>query len=243
MKRIVTILTVLSGLILGCFNTTLYGQSENTETRVIEPFKELYVNGYFDVKLVKGDKPSINLVFNGVEKDKVITYVKKDELVIKHKVPFAKGYKVTVVVTYSNIKRIDGNFNAIIRFDDNAIETDKLKVVAGTNAEIIGTIKTLDLKVSSGEGASVRLKGESKYQDVSAFTGGVVNGFLLNTEVTKASASTGGKIHVKATGKIEASVTTGGHLNFIGNPKIKDISKILGGSYNELNESELNLGK
>lgn len=227
-------------LFIGFILLALCGNVYSQEVRVVEQFSKLYVNGYFNVELIKDKKPGIELVFEDVDSDKIITEVKKGELVIKHKYPFTKGYKVTVKVKYTTLEEIDANYNSVIKFSEIPLVLQKLKVSAGTDSEIFGKIDIVDLKVSCHEGSTVQLFGIAKYQDISALTGGIIKNFGLKSEVIKASVSTGGKANVFVTEKMDASVSTGGHLNFMGKPNIKDISTILGGSYKELDESQIN---
>lgn len=63
-------------------STTLLAQ---TEKRSVSPFDGIHVAGHYDVTLTQGSEGTITLSGNQDDLDKIETYIKKGELIIKQK--------------------------------------------------------------------------------------------------------------------------------------------------------------
>lgn len=234
MKRISVSLFVFSFVCMLAINA-----QSKPESRVVNDYSKIYVSGYFNVELVKSDKEFVKLEFNGVESNNIITKVRRGELILKHKYPFSKNYSVKAVIGYKDLSELTAEYNSDITFGKDTLTFDNLEITAGGNSDvnIVATIR--DFEVVITDGATVDLKGSSKYLDLSVATAGIYKGFAFATELADISVSTNAKAHVKVTDKIEGSVSTNGHMNFIGEPKTVKIRTILGGSYVQLDEDDL----
>jgi len=209
------------------------------ESRVVKEYNKIYISGYFNVELVKSDKEFVKLEFNGVESNKIITKVKRGELILKHKYPFSKNYSVKAVIGYKNISELTAEYNSDITFGKDTLTFDKLEITAGGNSNVNIAATVRDFEVVITDGATINLTGSSKYLDLNVATGAIYKGFGFVTELATISVSTNAKAHLKVTDKIEGSVSTNGHMNFIGEPKTVKIRTILGGSYVQLDEDDL----
>jgi hypothetical protein len=75
----------------------------------------------------------------------------------------------------------------------------------------------------------INVKGRSKNQDISIYTGGIFNGKDFITEKTEVSVSAAGEAYIHATEFAEVRIKVGGDVFIYGNPKEVDQTSVLGG--------------
>lgn len=207
------------------------------EDRTVKPFDELKVTGNVLVELTAGDKESISVEIidnkSDLTLDKIVTEVDGKTLKIRMTNLKARKDKIKVLVTYKDLRDISANAGCKV-IVNSLIKGDKLvaKANSGSIIRLKVDLNTIDL--NSSEGGLINISGNVKTQETTVGTGGETHSFNLKSNTAFAKVTTGGKIDLFASNKIDAQVRMGGEINFKGDPK--DVTKkvSLGGSINKL---------
>ena len=91
----------------------------------------------------------------------------------------------------------------------------------------------LDTKYVSGKAVSggyIRLRGKVGDIDLEVTTGGVFEGYELDTEIADVTSASGGRVEIKTSSFLDAKVRFGGKIEYKGDPVKVKTNKIMGGS-------------
>lgn len=207
------------------------------EDRTLKPFDELRVTGNVLVELTAGDKESLSVEIidnkSDLTLDKIVTEVDGKTLKIRMTNLKARKDKIKVLVTYKNIRDISANAGCKV-IVNSLIKGDKLvaKANSGSIIRLKVDLNTIDL--NSSEGGLINISGNVKTQETTVGTGGETHSFNLKSNSAFAKVTTGGKIDLYASDKIDAQVRMGGEINFKGDPKDVNKKISLGGTINKL---------
>ncbi|MFM9952105.1 MAG: head GIN domain-containing protein [Saprospiraceae bacterium] len=221
-------MTLLAGTLL--FLSPLYAQ----DVRKLQPFDEIMVSGNITVLLQKGEEESAVVEANGISEDKISVYVKNGKLKLQLLDGFFyKNATVNIVVTYRSLRLVNGSAGSRIK-SDAVIEADLFSVKAGSGAQVELEIKVNSLSAVASEGAELELSGTTASQNASAATGGQYHALNLQCDQTEVRASTGGKAVVVALKSLDASVNTGGEVEYSGDPEVRNTRNMLAGEIRQI---------
>lgn len=196
----------------------------------LDPFDEISVSGNVNVYLESGNEESVEI---SEKNHKISVEVSRGVLKIKRKKPLKiKEYKdeaIDIKITYRKLRRILGASGSTIS-NSEAIKGDQLKLDfhSGAQGRMLVNVNDLDLSVS--EGAQLKVKGKTVSQSASVSTGAVLSAHRLDSDRTYVKANTGGNANVVANELLEAKASTGGNIDYEGNPRKVKIKDTLGGN-------------
>ena len=196
----------------------------------LDPFDEISVSGNVNVYLESGNEESVEI---SEKNHKISVEVSRGVLKIKRKKPLKiKEYKdeaIDIKITYRKLRRIRGASGSTIS-NSEAIKGDQLKLDfhSGAQGRMLVNVNDLDLSVS--EGAQLKVKGKTVSQSASVSTGAVLSAHRLDSDRTYVKANTGGNANVVANELLEAKASTGGNIDYEGNPRKVKIKDTLGGN-------------
>jgi len=104
------------------------------------------------------------------------------------------------------------------------------KVSVSSGAEIKLALSSKDLQTESSSGGSISLSGKTSKLAVESSSGSDINAEKLNSEVCSVDASSGSRVKVSVSKRIEAHASSGSDIYVNGNPSERDIEKSSGGS-------------
>ncbi len=131
------------------------------------------------------------------------------------------------------IQLIDANEGAVINSDAIIAQTS-LEIRAQEGAKITLELKTTSLDVKSVTGGIITLKGLTEVQSVVLNTGGIYEATTLRSSSATVSSTSGGEANVNATDVLDAKVSLGGDIYYVGSPKSLNTKKSLGGRIKQL---------
>lgn len=223
---VLTSLLVTSCVFDGSFNQVRGNGNVQTENfNITQDFDGVTAGNGWDVYLEKGSEVSVV-----VEADENIIeladiYVKGSTLKIysEHNIRSATSKKV--FVTYvGNLQSIKASSGAdIVTKEVLKGEDLSLNVSSGGSIKAEAIVRNIDTDVSSG--GSIRLAGSSEKLNADVSSGGVINAKELRAKYANASASSGGNIDIRVTDKLRARASSGGDIDYWGNPKEVDKPK------------------
>jgi len=95
-----------------------------------------------------------------------------------------------------------------------------LNVSSGGSIKAEAIVRNIDTGVSSG--GSIRLAGSSEKLDADVSSGGTINAKELRAKYATAKASSGGNMDIRVTDKLYARASSGGDIDYWGNPQEVD---------------------
>lgn len=220
MKKIFLGFSLLMGSIFA------FGQVE----REVGEFSSLKIYDRITVELIESYKDKVEII--GDEDGRIEIINKNGELKIRTKTTqFLRGKDIRVKVYYDDINEIQASQGAKVISDD-IIKTNAIKLTANEGSIIQLELKANQITARGNSGGKLNLEGEAKTQDVIISSGAVFGGKNLEGESITILVTAGGKAEINTSDSVKATVRAGGNVDIYGNPKNRNVKKIIGGNIN-----------
>ncbi|WP_299363673.1 head GIN domain-containing protein [Winogradskyella sp.] len=201
--------------------------AQQTIEKTIGEFKTVKVYDLINLKMKKSDENKV--MISGKNRKDVQVINKNGKLKIRMKLEESyDGNDTDVVLHYTSVEVIDANEGAKVKVED-PIEQFEIDLKTQEGGEITAELNTNYASFRAVTGGIINVSGSSKNQDVSIYTGGIINGETLKTEETEVSINAGGEAYINASEYVEVSIKAGGDVFIYGDPKVVDENRVLGG--------------
>ena len=218
MKNIIFILALFAGLTV---------KAQEPIEKSIGEFTTVKVYDLINLKMIKSAENKV--IISGKNRKDVQVVNKNGKLKIRMKLEESyDGNDTVVVLHYTSVEVIDANEGAKVVVKDT-IEQFEIELRTQEGAEITAELKTSFATVRAVTGGIINVTGQSKNQDVSIYTGGILNGEEFVTEKTDVSVNAAGEAYINATEFVDVRIRAGGDVFIYGNPKKVDESRVFGG--------------
>ncbi len=194
----------------------------------IPAFSNLKVFDLITVNL----KPSNTnkIVITGDDAQDVEYVLSNDLLKVRMKTnKIFNGSKTIIDVYYTDITVLDANEGATITANE-VIKQSQLSIAVQEGARVSAVLDIENLKLRAVTGGIIEARGNTKFQEVTVNTGGVVENEQLVSNHSTVKVQAGGTVHVYATKSVDVNVRAGGDVYVSGNPEKVNKKTLLGGS-------------
>lgn len=187
----------------------------NAQKRAVKSFHSIDVSSGIKVLLTQGDKEELAVAAGDpAYLEYIETTVKDGVLKITRNQDWKfwnqwKNWKVTVYLSYKDLKLIKANSGAHISGSNLSFNNLEVNMSSGAYAELEGT--TTDLSVEASSGAMFK-------------------GYNLTTTKCLAESSSGGGVQVNVSKELSARASSGGSIRYKGEGLIRDIKVGSGGT-------------
>ncbi len=240
-KIILSLLTAL--LVTSCAFDVNFGQMRGngnviTENlQITDNFNEVSAGNGWEVILEKGSEISVIVEADENLVDAAEIYVKNNTLKIYCERNISNATSKKVFVTYvGDLTAINASSGASLT-TEQVLKGDKLSlnVSSGGNIRTEAIVRNIDTDVSSG--GKINITGSTESLDADVSSGGVIYANKLKAKYAVANASSGGTIDLYVTDRLQARASSGGDIDYWGDPKEVDKPKksISGGSVTSKN--------
>lgn len=207
--------------------------AEKTETRNVgKSFNGIDVSSGIDLYIRMGETEEVKIVANNDIIDKIITKVEDGVLKIYVKqnnwFNWQGNEKRKAYVTVKELKSLHASAGSDVK-SENTLKGDELEVSASSGSDLTLDVFYKNLKVDSSSGSDANLSGKVKYLTASSSSGSDLDARNLESVICKVSVSSGSDATVNVSEEIEASASSGGDINYYGNPSVKNIDESSGG--------------
>ena len=224
MKKLALLLTLTCSILF----------AQETITKNLGDFNTLKVYNGLTVEIQKSSTSKIEI--SGKKSDDVT--VKNSNGVLKIRLKFPEGFTsedVKIKLYYnSTINVLDANEGAQISSEE-VLKQQHLEVKVQEGAFINVPIDTKYLVVKSVSGGAISLTGTTQNQTIEATTGGIYEGFDLQSRQATVIAASGARVEVKTSEILDAKVRFGGTIFYKGTPEVLKTKKIIGGTIKNKN--------
>jgi len=192
---------------------------------ISEEFSSVSVSSGWEVFLEKGSEVSVTAEADENLIDGAEVYIQNNTLRIKAEKNINYASSKKIYVTYVN------NLNGIKVSSGGRVTTkEKLKgenldldVSSGGHIRTEAIVRNIDIDVSSG--GSIRLAGSTESLDADVSSGGMIQAEDLKAKFAVAEASSGGAMDIRVTDHLKARASSGGDIDYWGDPKEVDKPK------------------
>ncbi|MBN2166852.1 MAG: DUF2807 domain-containing protein [Marinilabiliaceae bacterium] len=233
---------ILSLLLI--ISTTIIAQQNNQETqnteiiikkekRELGSFTKIKSSKGINVTLIAGNKEYIEVHIKNGEPSDIISELKGKTLYLKMRTKLYNDMAVQVYVTYKQIIELEAGSGSTIDCD-GAVICDRISLITGVDASMDIEIyaKSIEANISASR---ININGECDYQEIKVTTGGVYNASELISKEALIKANTGASANVNVKNKLTAFASTGGVIEYVGNPNKIEKTENVGGKVRPVN--------
>jgi hypothetical protein len=215
---------------LFCFLTLSFVNSLAAQKAIsVESFSEIVLTGRLNVELKIADKEEVIIETKGIEVEDIGVNVKGGVLKINALKAFKnKNIEINITIYHKNLYSISASAGAMVTKGET-LGGDKLDLDVSSGAKISIDVNVKSLEAFTASGASLLLSGKVESGQLTAATGGMIDGKKLEVERAYVVSSTGASILVKAISELDIRANTGGNVTYYGTPVKKTIKKVMAG--------------
>ncbi len=182
---------------------------------------QLYITQENDLSLVvKADENLHNLIR---------TEVRNGVLKISSERNIRRAKSKKVYLSAPNINGIKATSGSDV-ITENTIRTDVFDAHVSSGADARIDVNADTVNSSSSSGADLRIKGKANYYTAKATSGSSIRAYGLESKNADVKVNSGANIDVYVTESLNAKATSGGDIDYRGNPKKIDKKRNSGGS-------------
>jgi len=224
------IATVSTSCMIDGITSVSGNRNVNTETRKInDDFTKVEVGQGIQLYITQDDNLSLVVKADENLHNLIETEVRNGVVKItsKRNIRRAKSKKI-----YLSAPRIDA-IKATSGSDvvtENTLKADIFDVHVSSGADARIDINADTINSSSSSGADLRIKGTANYFTAKATSGSSIRAYSLESKNATVKVNSGADIDVFAVESLTAKASSGGDIDYKGNPKRLDKKKSSGGS-------------
>ncbi len=196
--------------------------------RKVNRFEEISAASGLNVYIRQGEKEAVTVETDNNLQDNIITVVEDNRLRLYVEDKVKDATKFNVYVTFKELKEIAVSSGADLQ-NKKQFNLPDLKMAVSSGASLYLDLSAKHLNCSVSSGASAKLKGDAILFKASASSGGHLNASKLKVQNCQAKASSGANMNLYVLNSLEGRASSGGSIDYSGNPKIKKIKTSSGG--------------
>lgn len=230
--QFIGIFVVLSVLLSSCWflGPSIKGNGNVTEeVRQVGEFNRIKVNRGMNVYITQGSPAKVVVIADSNLHESIETEVDGHVLTVtvNENIRWAKEKKV--MVTVEKLSGLEGSSGANA-FSQAQIMSEDLELNASSGANLKMEVNAKYLKAGCSSGANIYLSGLAKDAELETSSGANLKAGDLKADRCKMQASSGGNVTATVVEKLEAKASSGGNVEYIGEPASIDINTSSGGN-------------
>ena len=190
------------------------------QRNISSDFDAIDVSQGIDVYLTIGNNVTLSLEADENLHDIILTEVKDGTLHIYADKNIWSAKSRKVFVTAKSINEIEASSGAVVR-SENVIKSENFKIRATSGSDVRLELSVIDLTCSTTSGSDARLKGMAQNFTAKSTSGSSIKAKNLETQMCNVKATSGANIYVNVTDKLIAEATSGGNINYYGDPRVE----------------------
>ena len=217
-----------------CFMDGITGIKGNrnvvSEDRTISSdFENIKVQQGINLYITQDNSTEIKVEADENIIDLLITEVQNNELKIYFEKNVYRAKARNVFLSTGNIKKIRASSGASVK-SENTIQTNSLDLDASSGSSMKIYVNAEEVTTEASSGANINVYGKSITFSGRASSGSGIDADELESVDAYTKASSGANINVNVTGKLTAKASSGGDIDYEGNPTSVNKDTSSGGS-------------
>lgn len=204
----------------------------NEDRKVSTDFTRIEASNGLDVYITQD--PQISVVVKADEnlQEIIITEVEDGVLKVYSEKNIWSAKSKKVYVNIQNLSSIKASSGSDLR-SENTIQADMISVNASSGASVRVSVSAKNVTTNSSSGSDIRIAGITDSHTAKASSGSAIRAYELINKNAIAKVSSGAGIDIYASEKIEARASSGGSIDYKGNPKKVNRNTSSGGSISD----------
>lgn len=214
-------LIILLSLTTSCVLTGTKGnQHVVTEERTVTySFDGIDVSQGISVYITQGDEEKITVETDENIQELLKTTVTKNGILkIFFDEPVRNIKTKNVYVTIKNVQLLESSSGSTITAEE-AIHAESIQLKSSSGSSIRVELVSTNTSSKASSGSSIKIIGRTNALDAKASSGSTIRADRFEASEVEAQVSSGASIEVYATDVLSADASSGGSIEFNGNPK------------------------
>ncbi len=237
MKTIATklILFLSISLLLGSCNIDMINRVEGnknvttTTRKVGDDFTRVKVSRGLDLYITQGSNSELTVEADENLQDLIKTEVKNGQLNIYSEKNIWRAKSKKIYLTLPQIDYLKASSGSEV-VSKGTLNVNDFEVDVSSGADVNLTVKAKNVVSEASSGSYLNIKGETETHNAKASSGASIRAYKLESETTTARVSSGANIDVHASEYLDAKASSGGDIDYRGNPKRINKKTSSGGS-------------
>jgi len=232
------ILSIIALILSSCIMNINNGEKGNgnvvTEERdVTENFTEVRGSAGLDVYLTQGEENKILVEADENLLQYISTDIENGKLHVTTSEDIGRSKAKKVYVTFTELNNIEASSGADV-IGNSLIKSQNLSLRSSSGADLNVEVFSQDLVIKSSSGSEVQVSGKASSLKADASSGSTIDAENLLAAYCNAEASSGAQVSVNVKDKLETNVSSGGSIEYYGNPLSVDSNKSHSGSVKKM---------
>ena len=221
LSKLITMLVVLF-ITSSCFMDGMMGIKGNrnviSESRTISSdFDKIDIQQGISLYLTQGNTTNLKVETDENIMDLLKTEVQNNALKIYFEKNVYKAKARNVYLTTKTLSSIEASSGSSVK-SGYTWQANQFKLQTSSGSSVRIKVNADNLTSSSSSGSTIRLYGKTNTFSAKASSGSSINATELNCNNVMAKASSGASISVNVSGRLTAEASSGGSVNYDGNP-------------------------
>jgi hypothetical protein len=228
---IVIVTTVLfSSCAVDMLNRVSGNKNVVTQDRKInDDFTSIKVSTGLDLYISQSNNVSLRVEADENLHDIIITEISNGVLKVYSEKNIWKAKARSVYVSVKDLEEISATSGSDV-YTENTLRVGNLRVMTTSGADARMTVNAENITTSSTSGSDIKLMGTAVNHTAKATSGSSIKSYGLKSQNVIAKVTSGANIDVYATESIDAVATSGGDIDYKGNPRQVNKKSTSGGS-------------
>lgn len=209
------------------------GNVISEERPVTSNFTEVRGSSGLDVYLTHGETPQIIVEADENLLPYIETEIEGGKLKISTSGNIGRSTAKKVFVTFTELNRIEASSGAEV-VTNSVVESQNLSLRSSSGADLEVSVFSENLIAKASSGAEMVISGKASNLEADASSGSEIEAKDLKVITCKAEASSGAEVIVNVKDRLTTNATSGGEINYYGNPVSVDSNKSRSGSVKKM---------
>lgn len=239
MKTINIITAIGASLLLSACNLNINtgengnGKVVTQERNVNEDFTQVRGSAGLDVYLTQGNENKIVVEADENLQQYIETDVENGKLHVTTSENIGRSKAKKVYVTFKKLNTVEASSGADVT-GNSVIKSENLSLKSSSGADLKVEIFAKNLTAKTSSGADLVVSGKASSLNADASSGSELNAKELLVISCNAEASSGAEVTVNVKDNLETNVSSGGDVNYYGNPVSVNSNKSHSGSVHKM---------
>ncbi|MDP2685983.1 MAG: head GIN domain-containing protein [Aequorivita sp.] len=209
------------------------GNVVTQERNVTEDFTEVRGSAGLDVYLTQGDENKIVVEADENLQQYIEADIEEGKLHITTSENIGRSKAKKVYVTYKELNTVEASSGADVT-GNSVIKSENISLKSSSGAQLNVEIFAKNLTAKTSSGADIIVSGKASSLKADASSGSELNAKELLVLECNAEASSGAEVTVNVKDNLETNVSSGGEVNYYGNPVSVNSNKSHSGNVNKM---------
>lgn len=187
------------------------------ERTISSNFESIKVSQGISVHLTQDNSTELKVEADDNIIDLLVTEVKNNELTIYFEKNVYRAKARNVYLTTKDISQIKTSSGAQV-ITENTIQTNTLNLDSSSGSAIKIRVNASEINSETSSGSNIKIEGNTTMFTAKSSSGSAIKANNLKTTNAKVKASSGSNINVNVSGELTAKASSGGYIDYDGNP-------------------------